>query len=73
MRGGREGAYLDDGPNASRNEDKKAGLLIQQIEEDHNGAKTSPKHYGKHHTYHDIFSWTAFVTVTVFYSIQSSA
>lgn len=38
--------YLNDGPNACRYEHQQAGLLIKQIEKNHDGAETSPEHYG---------------------------
>lgn len=42
--------YFNDGADASRNEHKQAGLLIKQIEENHNGAETSPEHWKTKHT-----------------------
>lgn len=36
--------YLDDGANPCRYEDQQAGLLVEQIEKNHNGAETSPEH-----------------------------
>lgn len=39
-------AYLNDGPNACRYEHQQAGLLVKQIEKNHDGAETSPEHYG---------------------------
>lgn len=36
--------YLDDRANPCRYEDQQAGLLIEQIEKNHNGAETSPEH-----------------------------
>lgn len=43
-------AYLDDGADASGNEDEQAGLLIKQVEENHYGAETSPQHWRTKHT-----------------------
>lgn len=36
--------YFDDGSDASRDEDEQAGLLVDQIQENHNGAEASPQH-----------------------------
>lgn len=38
--------YLDDGANPCRYEHQQAGLLVEQIEKNHNGAETSPEHWG---------------------------
>lgn len=37
--------YFDDGADASRDEDEQAGLLVDQIQENHNGAEASPQHW----------------------------
>lgn len=37
--------YFNDRADARRYEDKQAGLLIKQIEENHYGAETSPQHW----------------------------
>lgn len=39
--------YFDHGANAGRNKDEQAGLLVEQIQENHNGAEASPQHWGK--------------------------
>ena len=38
-------AYFNHGADGSRYEDKQAGLLVKQIEENHYGAETSPEHW----------------------------
>lgn len=38
-------SYFNDRADASRYEDKEAGLLIKQIEENHYGAETPPQHW----------------------------
>lgn len=42
--------YFDDRADASRYEDKQAGLLVKQIEENHYCAETSPEHWKTKHT-----------------------
>lgn len=37
--------YLDNGPNASRDQHQQAGLLIHQIEEDDDGRQASPHNW----------------------------
>lgn len=39
-----QSAYFDDGADAGRDEDEQAGLLVDQIQENHNGAEASPQH-----------------------------
>lgn len=36
--------YFDNGADASRDEDEQAGLLVDQIQENHDGAEASPQH-----------------------------
>lgn len=36
--------YFYNGADTSRDEDKQAGLFVDQIQENHNGAKASPQH-----------------------------
>lgn len=43
-------AYFNDGADASRYEDQQAGLLVKQVEENHDGAETSPEHWKTQHT-----------------------
>lgn len=38
-----QSAYFDDGADAGRDEDEQAGLLVDQIQENHNGAEASPQ------------------------------
>lgn len=42
--------YFNDRADTSRYEDKQAGLLVKQIEENHYGAETSPEHWKTQHT-----------------------
>lgn len=53
--------YFNHRADACRYEDKQAGLLVKQIEEDHNGAETSPQHC---ETKHNILHWNSSVQVT---------
>lgn len=39
-----QSAYFNDGADAGRDEDEQAGLLVDQIQENHNGAEASPQH-----------------------------
>lgn len=39
--------YFDHGADAGRNKDEQAGLLVEQIQENHDGAEASPQHWGK--------------------------
>lgn len=45
--------YLNDGADPCGYEDQEAGLLIEEVEEDHDGAETSPQHWekNKQHTW----------------------
>lgn len=36
--------YFDHGADAGRNKDEQAGLLVEQIQENHDGAEASPQH-----------------------------
>lgn len=41
--------YFNDRADAGRYEDQQAGLLVKQIEENHDGAETSPQHWKTKH------------------------
>lgn len=42
--------HFDDGADPGRNEHEQARLLVKQIEENHDGAETSPEHWKAQHT-----------------------
>lgn len=52
--------YFDDGADASRDEDEQAGLLVDQIQENHDGAEASPQHCTNKNNAKSLFLFNVF-------------